>query len=95
MAKQAWAACSQNQEQIASPFTISGTTAPINVRYLGFVLTYVLVKLLDPSGTDFSLPQNGKYAYAYEVLRLPKFTPCSRHTESWKKLLQEHLLILL
>lgn len=68
LAKQARAACSQNQEQIASPLTISGTTAPINIHYLGFVLTYGLVKLLDPSGTILSLAQNGKCACAYEML---------------------------
>ena len=57
LAKKTRIACSQNQVQIASPFTISGSTAAVTVCYLGFVLTYELLKHLDPNGADLLLPQ--------------------------------------
>lgn len=57
LAKKTCIACSQNQVQIASSFTISGTTAAVSVCYLGFALMYVLLKDLDPNGADFLLPQ--------------------------------------
>lgn len=84
--------------QIASSFTIAGTSAAVSVGNLGFTHGCALTalgsqqcRLLVPTGNIGYLPFHSQNGNCAEVLQLPGFTPHVRHTEAWKNILQELL----